>query len=125
MEASDSNGPGGTGIRSFPTVRRWFVSAGHDDDPVEMQERLLGILADFCEQTAKSPDELVAACFLHKKATGDLFISAKARQAMNEAIAEFVAKQGWSGRDAVANGNVVRGFLIHNGVLIQGGAWTG
>jgi hypothetical protein len=36
-----------------------------------------------------------------------------------------VAKKGWTGRDALANGNVVRGFLIHNGVLIQGGAWTG
>jgi hypothetical protein len=90
-----------------------------------MQERLLGILADFCEQTGKSPDELVRGCLLHRKATGDLFISAKARISMNEAIADFVVKKGWSGRIAVANGNVVRGFLIHNGVLIQGGAWTG
>ena len=90
-----------------------------------MQECLLSVLADFCEQTGKSPDELVGGCFLRRKATGDLFISAKARQRMNEAIAEFVAKMGWSGRDAVANANVVRGFLIHNGVLIQGGAWTG
>ena len=90
-----------------------------------MQERLLGILADFCEQTGKSPDELVDGSFLRRKATGDLFISVKARQRMNEAIAAFVIKKGWSGRDAVANGNVVRGFLIHNGVLIQGGAWTG
>ncbi len=112
-------------IRSFETVQRWFASAGHDEDPPEMQERLLGILADFCEQTGKPPDELVGGCFLRRKATGDLFISAKARQSMNEAIAEFVAKKGWSGRDAVANANVVRGFLIHNGVLIQGGAWTG
>ena len=90
-----------------------------------MQERLLSILTDFCKQTGKSPDELVGSCFLRRKATGDLFISAKARQRMNEAIVEFVAKKGWSGRTAVANGNVLRGFLIHNGVLIQGGAWTG
>jgi hypothetical protein len=117
--------PQQTDIRSFSTVRRWFASAGHDEDPPEMQERLLGILADFCEQIRKSPDEVVSGCFLRKKATGDLFISVKARQRTNEAIAEFVAKRGWSGRDAVANGNVVRGFLIHNGVLIQGGAWTG
>jgi len=116
---------GGIDIRSLPTVRRWFASAGHDKDPPEMQERLLGILADFSEQTRKSPDDLVAGCFLRKKATGDLFISTKARQAMNEAIFEFVAKKGWTGREAVANGNVIRGFLIHNGVLIQGGAWTG
>jgi hypothetical protein len=90
-----------------------------------MQERLLRILADFCERAGKSPDDLVSGCFLRKKATGDLFISAKARERMNDAIANFVAEKGWSGRDAVANGNVVRGFLIHNGILIQGGAWTG
>jgi hypothetical protein len=119
------NVPGGADIRSFPTVQRWFASAGHDEDPPEMRERLLSILADFCEQAGESPDELVRGCFLHKKTTGDLFISNKARQRMNEAIVEFVAKKGWSGRTAVANGNVVRGFLIHNGVLIQGGAWTG
>jgi hypothetical protein len=44
---------------------------------------------------------------------------------MNERIESFVAEQGWTGKDAVANANVVRGFLIHNGVLIQGRVWTG
>lgn len=112
-------------ILSFTTVQRWFKSAGHDTDPPEMQERLLGILAEFSEQCGRSPDELVAVCFLRRKATGDVFISVKSRQAMNRAIEEFVARKGWSGRDAVVGGNVVRGFLIHNGVLIQGGAWTG
>lgn len=111
-------------IRSSSSVRCWFESAGHDDDEPEMQERFLRILEGFCQHTGTAPDDLVAGCFLRKKATGDLFISAKARTAMNESIAEFVAKQGWTGRDAVANGNVIRGFLIHNGVLIQGGAWT-
>ncbi len=90
-----------------------------------MQERLLSILASFSAHTGKSPDELVAGCFLRKKDTGDRFISSKARQAINSAIAEFVAQNGWTGREAVVNGNVLRGFLIHNGVLIQGGAWTG
>jgi hypothetical protein len=111
-------------IRSFDTVRRWFDSAGHDQDSQDFQDRVLGIVAEFSEHTGKSPDELVAGCFLRKKATGDKFISSKARQAMNEAISEFVAKKGWEGREAVVNGNVIRGFLIHNGVLIQGGAWT-
>jgi hypothetical protein len=36
---------------------------------------------------------------LRKKATGDLFISAKARERINEVIAEFVAEKGWSGPD--------------------------
>jgi hypothetical protein len=110
-------------IRSFDTIRRWFDSAGYDEDPPEEQERLLGIVAEFSEFTGRSPDELVAGCFLRKKATGDKFISSKARQAMNESIAEFVAKKGWEGREAVQAGNLLRGFLIHNGVFIQGGAW--
>jgi hypothetical protein len=114
-----------TDIRSFQTVQRWFDSAGYDEDPPEEQERLLGIVAEFSEFTGRSPDELVAGCFLRKKATGDKFISSKARQAMNEAIGEFVAKKGWEGRDAVRAGNLLRGFLIHNGVFIQGGAWRG
>jgi hypothetical protein len=36
-----------------------------------------------------------------------------------------VAEQSWTGKDAVANGNVVRGFMIHNGAVIQGGVWRG
>src|SRR2546421_6797064 len=112
-------------IASSETVRRWFDSAGHGEEPPEEQHRRLILLAEFSAFAGKSPDELVAGCFLRKKATGDKFISGKARQAMNESIAEFSAKKGWEGRDAVVNGNVIRGFLIHNGVLIQGGAWTG
>ncbi len=44
---------------------------------------------------------------------------------MNESLEGFAAEQGWSGKDAVANANVVRSFLIHNGVLIQGRVGTG
>jgi hypothetical protein len=44
---------------------------------------------------------------------------------VNEWIDRFVAEQGWTGKDAVANANVVRGFLIPNGVLIQGRVRTG
>lgn len=112
-------------LLSFPAVRRWFDSAGHHADPPEMQERLLGVVGEFSQYTGRSPEELVSGCFLRRKATGDLFISTKRRLAMNESISEFVDRKGWTGRDAVANGNVIRGFLIHNGVLIQGGAWTG
>jgi hypothetical protein len=112
-------------IASSETVRRWFDSAGHEEEPPEEQHRRLALLAEFSAFAGRSPDELVAGCFLRKKATGDKFASVKARQAMNESIAEFVAKKGFEGREAVAAGNVLRSFLIHNGVFIQGGAWRG
>lgn len=30
-----------------------------------------------------------------------------------------------TGKDAVVNGNIVRGFFIHNGAPIQGPVWRG
>ena len=56
--------------------------AGYDQDPPHEQEERLALLARFCHQLGKSPDEPVA-------------------------------------------GNVLRGFLIHNGVFIQGPVWKG
>jgi hypothetical protein len=44
---------------------------------------------------------------------------------MQAAIEEFVASTGRVERDAVVAGNTLRGFLIHNGVFIQGPVWTG
>jgi hypothetical protein len=113
------------GIRSSPAVQRWFTSARHDSAPAETQDRYLEILASFCERVGKSPDELVAFCFLRKKATGERFVSVKRRVTVNEWIAEFVVERGWGGKDAVVNANVIRGFLIHNAVLIQGPVWKG
>jgi hypothetical protein len=112
-------------VRSAESVRRWFASAGHDRQPPDVQERYLRILDDFCTYASTSPDELVAFCFLRKKDTGARFVSVKRRVTVNERIDGFVTEQGWTGKDAVANANVVRGFLIHNGVLIQGSIWTG
>jgi hypothetical protein len=112
-------------IKDSPAVKHWFDSARHHEDPAELQEALLAVLADFCAFTGKTPEELVAGCFLRKKATGDKFVSAKARLAMNATIAEFIEARGWTDREAVVNANRIRGFLIHNGVMIQGGAWTG
>jgi hypothetical protein len=104
------------------TVQRWFDSAHH---PPAVQERYAEILEAFCAHVDKTPDELVAFCFLRKKDTGRRFVSVKRRRAVNEWIDEFVADQGWTGKEAVVNANVIRGFLIHNAVLIQGPVWKG
>jgi len=122
------NTPGGSGspagIRSFTTVGQWLNRSGHDTQPAEVQARYLDVLAKFVDHDGKDPDELVAYCFLRKRDTGLRFVSSKRRVAVNESIDAFVTAQGWVGKEAVANANVIRSFLIHNGVFIQGKAWT-
>ena len=49
----------------------------------------------------------------------------KRGEAVNGWLEEFAAGQGWTGKEAVVNANLVRGFLIHNGVFIRGGVWRG
>lgn len=107
------------------TVKRWADSAGHHVDPPDKHEERLRILTAFCEYTERSPDELVEFCFLRKRATGERFVSLKRRTTINEWLDGFVFEQGWTGKAAVSNANVVRSFLIHNGVLIQGDVWRG
>lgn len=112
-------------IESHASVKQWAASAGHLRDPAEVREEKLQILAAFCAKVGKEPDDLVAFCILRKKSTGERFLSVKRRESINDWLEEFAAEQGWTGKQAVVNANVVRSFLIHNGVLIQGPVWRG
>ena len=107
-----------------PLVRRWFASAHLDDDPQEEKDQRLALLAQFCDHTGQSPEELVKG-LLRTTKEGDTAISSKRREAMNVTIEEFVENEGYEGREAVVNGNVLRSFLVHNGIFIQGRAWRG
>jgi hypothetical protein len=106
-------------------VRRWLANTTDSSDPEELISRRLDVLAGFLKAAGKEPDELVEWCFLRKRDSGDKFVSTKRRAALNEQIEQYVLDCGWSGKDAVANGNLVRSFLIHNGVPIGGRTWTG
>jgi hypothetical protein len=108
----------------YPTVRHWLTSAGHDKQPREVQRRYLEVLEGFLLHVGRNPDELVEFCFLRKRSTGERFVSTKRRIEINEWIGEFVEARGWADKEAVVNANIVRSFLIHNGVLIQGAVWT-
>lgn len=112
-------------IESHASVKQWTARAGFQHDPAEIREQKLRVLADFCAKVEKEPDELVTFCILRKKATGERFLSVKRRETINDWLEEFTAEQGWTGKQAVVNANVVRSFLIHNGVLIQGPVWRG
>jgi hypothetical protein len=111
-------------LAASPAIARWFASAGYDKDPAGEQQDRLVLLAEFCRHLGQSPDDLVAGCLRTTK-HGDTAISVKGRNAVQAAIDEFVASTGRTGRDAVVAGNTLRGFLIHNGVFIQGPVWRG
>ncbi|HEV7535542.1 MAG TPA: hypothetical protein VGP90_07900 [Acidimicrobiia bacterium] len=111
-------------IGAAPSVQRWFDSARLHNDPEEETQFRLQLLGDFCAQMGQTPDELAAGLRRTTKG-GDEAISGKRRKAMDAAIDEFVEKSGWTGRDAVVNGNMLRSFLVHNGIFIQGRAWRG
>ena len=113
-----------TELAENPAVRRWFNSANLDDIPAEDQTHRVALLADFCAHTGQQPEELVSG-LLRTTKDGDTAISAKRRTLMNATIDEFVEKSGFSGKDAVVNGNIIRSFLVHNGIFIQGRAWRG
>jgi hypothetical protein len=109
-----------TEVEETPEVRRWLEKAGYHTLPDAERRRYVAHVAEFCAYTGKSPSELVRSCLLVKD--GLTKISIKGRRAMQEAIDTFVAERGLVGRDAIVVGNRIRGFLVHNGIFIQGKA---
>ena len=111
-------------VAAAPAVVRWFDSARLHSDTEEEKQLRYRLLGDFCAHIGQSPDEVVAGLLRTTKA-GESAISGKRRAAMDAAIDEFVEKSGFTGKDAVINGNIIRSFLVHNGIFIQGRAWRG
>lgn len=112
-------------LRSARTVKHWIASAKLESELAEQVDKRLSILREFLAHTGRDADGLVEYCFLRKKDTGERFSSVKRRGEVDDWIEEFVEHNGWTGKDAVVNGNIVRSFMIHNGAVIQGRAWRG
>lgn len=112
-------------LRTAISVQLWIENTTYEGEPAEALARRLGVLAGFLDSIGKDADGLVAFCFLRKRDTGERFVSTKRRNEVNEQIEKYVTAQGWIGKPAVANANIVRSFLIHNGIPIAGKTWTG
>jgi hypothetical protein len=108
-------------LAEFEEVRSWLEKSGYSGLPQAEQDVLLDDLRAFCEYTRMDPGEMVASC-LAKNADGLTKISIKGRRQMQAAIDSFVQIRGLEGREGIVVGNRIRGFLIHNGVFIQGRA---
>jgi len=90
-------------------------------DPLAEEPEKLESLAAFCEFVRMNPDEVLAFCFLRKKATGERFGSQKRREEIAARLREFRDHSGLPAADARKRVNDVLSFLIHGGVLIHTG----
>ena len=90
-------------------------------DPLAEEPEKLESLGAFCAFVGKDPDELLAFCFLRKKATGERFASVKRREEVAARLREFKAEGGLSPTAARKRANSVLSFLIHGGVLMNPG----
>ena len=88
------------------TVEVWKTSAG-----LEGGDPRIETLAAFCAIAEATPDQLVDAC-LRAVAGGQFKIRMAARRQLSDQIVAFQ-------KGDQARGNVVRSFLIHNGVSLQ------
>ena len=97
-------------------VRGWLE--GLELTPEEAGQRS-GLLMEFCEFVGGTPDDLVQRCLRTTK-DGAIAIRSKGRAEVARAIDEFVLRSGREGHEAVVAGNVIRSFLISNGVFLPG-----
>ena len=107
-------------LMTDPTVVRWLRSAGFSTETPVEQLAQVRMLASFCNHEGKMPQEILDTCLLEKTDDGQYEISIKGRRLVNAAIDEFATTLGLSKHYEIAAGNSIRGFLVHNGVLIQG-----
>lgn len=110
-------------IEEYESVAGWGAGLRQHwgGDPLAEEPERLESLRRFCEFIGKDPDELLAFCFLRKRATGQRFGSVKRREAVAAQIREFRDASGLSEKEARRAVNDVLSFLTHGGVLIHKG----
>lgn len=79
------------------------------------------LLHAFCERFGTTPDDLVQRCLRTTK-DGDVAIRSKGRAEVAAEIDAFAHSDGREGHAATVAGNVIRSFLIYNGVFLPGRA---
>lgn len=110
-------------LKHTEPVQKWFAGLEKHYGPADREDeaRKLDSLRRFCRFVDTTPEELVRRSFYIKKDSGDRRISVKMRNFMAEKIEGFQAGVEGSKFDKAREGNNIRSFLIHNGVLMQSG----
>jgi hypothetical protein len=110
-------------LLEYQAVRNWLdgLREHWGGDPETDDPDRLPTLEAFCRYAAADPDTIIGECMRVDKA-GDRRISVKGRRKYAGLIDEFQAQSEGSRPRRAKRGNTVRSFLIHNGILLSGGA---
>jgi hypothetical protein len=88
------------------------------EEPTDMVARI-ETLARFCELVEREPDLIIEEC--SREVEGGKRIRIKKRRFYSEKIEEFQASVDGDDRAQTKAGNIIRSFMIHNGIFMQGG----
>ena len=88
------------------------------EEPADMAARI-EMLDRFCGLVEREPDMIIEEC--SREVEGGKRIRIKKRQFYTEKIYEFQRSVDGDARAQTRAGNVVRSFMIHNGIFMQGG----
>jgi len=107
----------------YGSVKDWASSLAQHwgGDPLAEDPDKLVALESFCGHVGKNPDELLAFCFLRRRATGERFGSVERREQVAVWLREWRGQSGLTGTAARKPVNDVLSFLIHGGVMIHPG----
>jgi hypothetical protein len=107
-------------LTEYDAVKAWAESLRRQwgGDPLAEDPSMTESLDKFCEFVGEDPDSMIAHCFRIRKSDGERVLSNKWRTIYADRIKEFRTK--FPPPEARTRGAAVLGFLIHNGVLIQG-----
>jgi len=79
----------------------------------------LETLGRFCALVEREPDLIIGEC--SREVEGGKRIRIKKRRFYSERIDEFQGSVDGDDRAKTRAGNVIRSFMIHNGIFMQGG----
>jgi hypothetical protein len=110
-------------LADYESVQGWRDGLAQQwgGDPLAEDPDKLAALESFCSHVGKDPDQLLAFCFLRRKATGERFGSVERREQVAGWLREWRGQSGLSGVAARKRVNDVLSFLIHGGVMIHPG----
>ena len=115
----EGSAPAGS-LRDSTTVRVWVdgLQEQWGEEPGDMAARI-GTLERFCSFVECEPDAIIAEC--SREVEGGKRIRIKKRRFYVEKIEEFQRSGDGDERARTRAGNVIRSFMIHNGIFMQGG----
>lgn len=105
-------------IENAASVQTWLQGLAEQSGVSREEGRArVVVLRAFCAAVEKEPDEIIAECL--REVDGGKKIRAKGRRFYADRIGEFESRVDGPPGKRRQQGNYIRSFLIHNGVLLQ------